>query len=65
MADLTWNDPKQPFRYQENFIFSLFSTVQIWFLRGKKFVLQFLIDILALGSGFVDPHNFAEQDPER
>ena len=47
----------QPFRYPENFIFLVF--------KGKKFVLHFLIDILALGSGFVDPHNFAEQDPER
>ena len=41
VADLTWNDPKQPFRYQENFIFSLFSTVQIWFLRGKSLVCNF------------------------
>ena len=53
-----------PFRYQENFIFSFFYSSDLVF-KGKKFVLQFLIDILALGSGFVDPHNFAEQDPER
>ena len=31
--------------------------------RGKKGCLQFLVDILPLGSGSVDPHIFADPDP--
>ena len=50
----------EPFRNQEIFIISLFSKVQIWVLR----VLQFLVDILPLGIGSVDPHIFADPDPK-
>ena len=53
----------EPFRNQEIFIISLFSIVQIWVLRVKFFFLQFLVDILPLGSGSVDPHIFANPDP--
>ena len=49
----------EPFRNEEIFIISLFSEVQIWGLG----VLQFLVDILPLGSGSVDPNIFAESDP--
>ena len=52
----------EPFRNQEINIISLFSIVQIWILR-VKFFLQFLVDILPLGSGSVDPRNFADLDP--
>ena len=52
----------EPFRNQEINIISLFSIVQIWILRVKIF-LQFLVDILPLGSGSVDPHIFADPDP--
>ena len=42
------------------FIISLFSKVQIWDLGVKKiFFLQFLVDILPLGSGSLDLHIFA------
>jgi hypothetical protein len=41
-----------------------FSKVQIWVLRVKSFFLQFLVDILPLGSGSVDLHIFAVPDPE-
>ena len=47
----------EPFRNQEICIISFFSTVQIW-----SFFLQFLVDILPLGSGSVDPHIFADPD---
>ena len=30
----------------------------------KIFFLQFLVDILPLGSGSMDPHIFAEPDPD-
>ena len=53
----------EPFRNQEIFIISLFSIVKIWVLRLKFFFLQFLVDILSLGSGSVDPHIFADPDP--
>ena len=33
--------------------------------RSKKFFLQFLFDILHLGSGSVDPHIFAGPDPDQ
>ena len=52
----------EPFRNQEINIISLFSIVQIWILR-VKFFLQFLVDILPLGTGSVDPHIFADPDP--
>ena len=45
------------------FFKSLFLIVQIWVLREKKFLLQFLVDILPLGSESVDPHIFADPDP--
>ena len=45
----------EPFRNEEIFIVSLFSKVQIWGLGEKRFFLQFLVDILPLGSGSVDP----------
>ena len=54
----------EPFRNQEIFIISLFSIVQIWVLRVKICFLQFLVDILSLGSGSVDLHIFADPDPE-
>ena len=53
----------ESFRNQEIFIISLFSIVSIWVLR-VNFFLQFLVDILPLGSGSVDPHIFADPDPE-
>ena len=53
----------EPFRIQEIFIISLFSLVQIW-VEIKFFFLQFLVDILPLGSGSVDPHIFADPDPD-
>ena len=49
----------EPFRNQKICIISLFSIVQIWF-----FCVQFLVDILPLGSGSVDPHIFANLDPD-
>jgi len=53
----------KPFRNEENLKISFFSKVQILVLGVKKgcFFLQFLVDILPLGSG--DPHIFAEPDP--
>ena len=45
------------------FIISLFSKVQIWVLRVIFLLLQFLVDILPLGSGSADPHIFADPDP--
>ena len=56
-------DPDEPFRNEEIFIISLFSKVQIWGFGVKIFFLQFLVDILPLGSGSVDPHIFADPDP--
>ena len=53
----------EPFRNQEIFIISLFPIVQIWVLRLNFFFLQFLVDILPLGSGSVDPHIFSDPDP--
>ena len=40
-----------------------FQYFQIWVLRVKFFFLQFLVDILPLGSGSVDLHIFADPDP--
>ena len=53
----------EPFRNQEIFIISLFSIVQIWVLRVIFFFLQFMVDILPLGSGSVDPQTNADPDP--
>ena len=54
----------EPFRNEDIFIISLFSKVQIWGFGVKKiFFLHFLVDILPLGSGSVDPHIFADPDP--
>ena len=53
----------EPFRNEELFIISLFSKDQIWVFGVKKFFLQFLVDILPLGSGPVNPHIFADPDP--
>ena len=50
----------EPFRNEE-----IFSKVQIWILGVKFFFSQFLVDILALGSGSVDPHIFVDPDPGR
>ena len=53
----------EPFRNDEIFIISLFSKVQIWDFGVKKiFFMQFLVDILSLGSGSVNPHIFADPD---
>ena len=45
------------------FLISLFSKVQNWGLEVTKFFLEFLVDILPLGSRSVDPHIFADPDP--
>ena len=37
--------------------------IRIWVLR-VNFFLQFLVDIFPLGSGSVDPHIFADPDPD-
>ena len=39
-------------------------TVTNWRLRAKDFCLQFLVDILPLGSGSVDQHIFANSNPD-
>ena len=55
----------EPFINEEIFIIALFSKVQIWCFGVKKiFFLQFLVDILPLGSISVDPHIFAYPDPD-
>ena len=54
----------EPFRNQEILIISLFSIVQIWVLRVIFFFLQFMVDILPLGSGSVGPNIFADPDPD-
>ena len=54
----------EPLRNEDIFIISLFTEVQIWVLGLKKFFfLQFLVNILRLRSGSVDPHIFADPDP--
>ena len=46
--------------------FLLFSTIQIWILRVKKFFFfQFLVHILPLGQGLADSKIFADLDPWR
>ena len=48
-----------------NVYISLLLIVQILVQRVKKFFLQLqLVDILPLGSKSVDPHIFADQDPD-
>ena len=42
---------------------SFFTKVKILVLGVKKLFLQFLVDILLLGSGSVDPHILADPDP--
>ena len=45
------------------FIISFFHSSDLGFESKKVFFLQFLVDILPLGSGSVDPHIFADPDP--
>ena len=40
-----------------------FKSSEFGFRGEKVFFLQFLVDILPLGSGSVDPHIFADPDP--
>ena len=47
----------------KSFKTTLFLTVQICVLKATVFFLQFLVNILPLGSGSVDPHIFADPDP--
>ena len=49
----------EPFRNQEIF----FNSSDFGF-ESKFFLLQFLVNILPLGSGSVDPHIFADPDPD-
>jgi len=44
--------------------FSLFNSLDLGFESKSVFILQFLVDILPLGSGFVDPYVFADPDPK-
>jgi len=53
----------EPFRNEEIVIFSFFKSSELGF-RSKKVVLQFLVDILPLGSRSVDPHIFADPDSD-
>ena len=54
----------EPFRNQEIFIIFYFFNSSDLCLESKIFfLLQFLVDILPLGSGSVDPHIFADPDP--
>jgi len=52
----------EPFRNKEFFYNFFFSIVQIWVLILTVF-FQFLVDILALGSGSVNLNIFANSDP--
>ena len=45
-----------------HFNFSFFKSSDLGFW-SKIFFFQFLIDILPLGSGSVEPHIFADPDP--
>jgi len=54
----------EPFRNEEIFIISL-SKVQILVLGVKKFFFFSFWLILALGSGSVDPHIFADPEPDQ
>ena len=51
----------EPFR-NEDFFLTFFKSSDLGF-RSKKLFLQFFVDILPLGSGSVDPHIFANPDP--
>ena len=52
----------EPFRNEEIFIISFFfSKISDMGFGNKKFLFQFLVDILPLGSG--DPHIFEDPDP--
>ena len=52
----------EPFRNQKMFIISFFNSSDLSF-ESNFFFFQFLVDILPLGSGSVDPHIFADPDP--
>ena len=43
----------------------LFKNDDFKFRFGFRIFVQFLVDILTLGSGSVDPHIFADPDPGR
>ena len=54
----------KPIQKSGNFYnLSFFNSSDLGF-RSKKVFLQFLVDILPLGSGSVDPHIFADPDPD-
>ena len=38
--------------------------MQIWVLKEKDFLFKFFVDILTLGFGSVDPHIFANPNPD-
>ena len=52
------------FRNEEIFIISLFFKSSELGFRSKRVFLQFLVDILPLESDFLDPHIFADADPD-
>ena len=54
------------FKFPGNFYNLSFqiSEFRFWFKEYKRFFLQFLVDILPLGSGSLDPHIFADPDPD-
>ena len=54
----------EPFkiRNQEIFVLSFFNISDSGLESIKNFFLQFLVDILSLGSGSVDPHIFPDPD---
>jgi len=51
----------EPFKNEEIFKISLFPKFRFGF-RSKKVFLQFLVYILPLGFGSVDPHIFVDPD---
>ena len=62
---LVYAETRLTIQKAEIFIISLFSIVQIIALESRKTCFfEFLVDILPLGSGSVDPHIFANPDPE-
>ena len=52
----------ESFRNQETFLISFFNNSDLG-LKSKKLFWQFLVDILPLGSEFVDLYIFADPDP--
>ena len=50
--------PKLDEPFRDHFYNLSFSSVQIWVLRAKEFFMQFLVDILPVGSGSVNPQFF-------